>query len=106
MFVYSMLSYKGFDKMHSHCPHCNQRFEPEPGFFFGAMYVSYAFSVGWIVVMGAILFNFFNDPPLWVYITVVPLSVLLLLPFFFKYSRIVFLYLFGGISYDERYARN
>ena len=24
------------------CSHCEQRFEPEPGFYFGAMFISYA----------------------------------------------------------------
>lgn len=27
--------------MHEKCSHCEQRFEPEPGYYFGAMFISY-----------------------------------------------------------------
>jgi hypothetical protein len=29
--------------MNKVCPACGQRFEPEPGFYFGAMFISYIF---------------------------------------------------------------
>ena len=32
---------KNFDKMHKRCSHCDEDFEREPGFYFGAMYTSY-----------------------------------------------------------------
>jgi uncharacterized protein (DUF983 family) len=30
-------------KMHKQCSVCGQRFEPEPGFYYGAMFISYIF---------------------------------------------------------------
>ncbi|RZJ72538.1 DUF983 domain-containing protein [Flavobacterium sp.] len=33
-------------KMHEHCQNCGFQYKIEPNFFFGAMYVSYALSVG------------------------------------------------------------
>ena len=39
--IYSL----GFDKMHKKCPNCSQELEPEPGFYTGAMYVSYGLQV-------------------------------------------------------------
>jgi len=30
-------------KMHKHCEVCGQHFEPEPGFYYGAMFISYIF---------------------------------------------------------------
>jgi uncharacterized protein (DUF983 family) len=30
-----------FPKMHENCSNCGTKFEKEPGFFFGAMFVSY-----------------------------------------------------------------
>jgi uncharacterized protein (DUF983 family) len=30
--------------MPEHCPICNQKFEPEPGFYYGAMFLSYILS--------------------------------------------------------------
>ncbi len=45
--------------MHKQCSHCGQRFEPEPGFYFGAMFISYIFlaffSLG---VVGGLVFYF------------------------------------------------
>lgn len=38
-----------FDKMNASCDHCGQSFMPEPGFYYGAMYVSYAFYVALVV---------------------------------------------------------
>ena len=35
----------GSNKIHEHCPHCNLHFEIEPGYFYAAMYVSYALNV-------------------------------------------------------------
>ena len=34
---------KPFD-MHKECPLCSQDYEPEPGFYFGAMFISYIFT--------------------------------------------------------------
>ena len=39
------------------CEVCNQRFEPEPGFYYGAMFISYIFS-GWLFVGTALILVF------------------------------------------------
>lgn len=104
MFQHPISRISKFDKMYKHCPNCNVHFEQEPGFYFGAMYISYAFSVAIFVVMALILYIVFGDPELWVYMVVVPFSVLLLLPLIFRLSRSIFLHLFGGIVYDPEYA--
>lgn len=36
---------KSFDMKH-HCPVCGQRYNPEPGFYYGAMFISYIL-YGW-----------------------------------------------------------
>ena len=93
-----------FTDTHKACPHCQLVYEREPGFFFGAMYVSYALTMAVLLGTAFILYNFFGDPELIVYITAVPAMVLLLLPLIFRYSRTLFLHGFGGISYDEKFA--
>ena len=35
--------------MNANCPNCGQTFNPEPSIYVGAMYVSYAFSVAFIL---------------------------------------------------------
>ncbi|GLR15654.1 DUF983 domain-containing protein [Portibacter lacus] len=44
------------DMNHS-CEVCGQRFEPEPGFYYGAMFISYIFS-GWFFIGVALLLVF------------------------------------------------
>ncbi|WP_436516675.1 DUF983 domain-containing protein [Ekhidna sp. To15] len=78
---------------HEKCPNCQLRYEKEPGNFYGAMYVSYGFSTGIFLVTAFILYYFFNDPSLNVYLITILVVALLLFPLNFRYSRVVFLYL-------------
>ena len=52
MFPYGIYKVRKMGKMNNNCAKCNQTFNPEPVFYTGAMYVSYAFSV-------AIMFSFY-----------------------------------------------
>lgn len=93
-----------FTKTHKACPRCGLLYEREPGFFFGAMYVSYALSMGILLGSAFILYNFFNDPEVWVYVTTVMVAVILLLPVIFRLSRTLYLFAFGGVKYDKKYS--
>lgn len=86
------------------CPHCQLIFEREPGFFFGAMYVSYALTMAVLLSTAFVLYHLFGDPELWVYIVTVPSIVILLMPLIFRYSRSLYLQGFGGVSYDKKYT--
>ena len=100
MFKAGVLEVHKLNQTHEKCSHCGLLYEMEPGFWFGAMYVSYAFSVGILLANVFVLYNLFDDPETWVYITSVLVSSLLLYPFNFRYSRIIFLYVFGGVKFD------
>lgn len=102
IFPHPPFNYLKFYKMHENCPECGQTFHPEPGFYFGAMYISYAFSVAWVFTVAFILLiaDAFSLIKAGIIILV---GVVLLLPFFFQYSRILYLYGFGGI---RRYRKN
>ncbi len=105
LFKYSLIRKPHkFTETYKACPNCDLIYEREPGFFFGAMYVSYALTMAVLLGTAFILYNFFGDPELIVYITAVPVMVLLLLPVIFRYSRTLFLHGFGGIDYDDEYA--
>lgn len=90
-----------FYQMKQQCDTCEQVFDPEPGFYFGAMYISYAFLVG-ISVTSWVLLYFFFSPPFKIYVIVILAANVLLLPLIFRYSRTLFLYGFGGIKYSRR----
>lgn len=90
--------------MNERCPGCNIRLEPEPGFYQGAMYVSYAFTVAFIVIIGLLLY-LAGHPSEWVYIGAVIGVMVLLIPLNYRYSRILYLHLFGGIKYNPKLSK-
>lgn len=91
-------------KMNDACDVCTQSFEPEPGFYFGAMFVSYGFSVSITFVVIFILYNFFNDPEMWIYVIALLTVIGLIWPVMYRYSRAIFLHVFGGIKFDSKRA--
>jgi hypothetical protein len=102
MFVFPPTNLLKFNVMNHECPHCHVRLEPEPGFYQGAMYVSYGFTIAIMLIVSFILYFFFGHPSPWIYAGVVIAIMLILVPINYRYSRILFLYLFGGIKYDSR----
>jgi uncharacterized protein (DUF983 family) len=93
IFRHPVYDLKRFRQSHDRCPVCNVKFESEPGFFWGAMYFSYALNVGMAIVTGIIFFSIYEDPPLfWMVATVLLFSVGLS-PFTFRISRLFMMYL-------------
>ena len=105
MFTHSALNVTKFAQMSEQCPVCGQTFEPEPGFYFGSMYITFAFNVATVLVVGVLLYYLFNNPDTWVYVTVVTAVTLLLTPVILRYSRAIMLYLFGGTQYNKNWVR-
>lgn len=101
LFKYKWWNLFNFALMHENCPHCDLRYEVEPGFFYGAMYISYAFTVGIMLIGGVIVFNFFNDPPAMGYVVPITTFSLFMVPFNFRTARVIFIHLFSGISYEQ-----
>jgi uncharacterized protein (DUF983 family) len=101
LFKYKWWNLFNFTQMHENCPHCDLRYEVEPGFFFGAMYISYAFTVGIMLIGGIIVFNFFNDPPAMGYVIPITIFSLVMVPFNFRTARVLFIHLFSGISFEQ-----
>ena len=85
--------------MYKNCPNCGLLFEIEPGFFIGAMYVSYAFSILILLLVGLLMYLFIGDPPIWAYAVCAILPIVTLHPVIFRYSRVLYLHIFGGIRY-------
>lgn len=90
-----------FNKMCEKCPHCDVRLEPEPGFYQGAMYVGYGITVVVIILVSLILYFLAPQASAYVYMVTVIGVMVLLIPFNYRYSRIIYLYLFGGIGFDS-----
>jgi len=105
MYKHSLFSFK-YDEMHEFCPKCNLRFEIEPGFFWAAMYVSYAFNVAELVTTGIIAAQFLGENEIWWLIGIVLSPILVLMPFNFRYARVVLLHFLSPIRYDKNYEKN
>jgi uncharacterized protein (DUF983 family) len=82
-----------FTKMHDHCSHCGQSFDPEPGFYQGAMYVSYALTLAITFPVGLLLL-FVLNVDLFVVLAVLTFLLLAFLPVIFRLSRLVWLNFF------------
>lgn len=95
-----------FSKYNTHCPVCGIAFEREPGFFWGAMYASYAFSVGIMLVGSFLIYYLLNDPGIWTYISIIVALTLLLMPYNFQISRIIWILIFGGEKFYEKWKKN
>jgi len=75
----------------------------EPGFYFGAMFVSYALTVALFVFVGLTLYFLFS-PSDTVYIISITVATILFTPFPFAIPG-VFLYCLGGITINRKGSR-
>ncbi len=101
MFLYPFLKKPHkFNKMHENCPNCGQSFYPEPGFYFGAAYISYAVNVAIIVTLFVAMNTLMAKPTLTQLLVGTIVPAILMVPVNFRVSRVVFLHLFGGVDYN------
>lgn len=83
----------GSNKVLDSCPYCNLHFEIEPGYFYAAMYISYALNVAEAIGLALLTFLLTHnaDSP-WLYTGVILMGCVLLAPINFRYSRVLLLY--------------
>ena len=87
-------------KMNAGCSVCGMKYEKEPGFFYGALYVNYALSSGIFMVL------YFSDA-LWfqmdtsVLLVLIIIAILSMYPLTYRWGRLFWLNFF--IRYDKKY---
>lgn len=94
MFPEGTLYTTKFADMHESCPCCGQPLEPEPGFYYGAMYVSFGFNVAIFLVALFILYQFVEDVSIAMMMGIVAVVVVGLLPVIFRLSRSLWINIF------------
>ena len=102
LFVSRTYNLRKFLIMKKECDHCGAKFEREPRFFDGAMYISYTMSVGLFLVSALIINQTIESANENTYLIAIISEVILLYPIMFRYSRIIYLYAFGGLKYDPK----
>lgn len=90
-------------KMPESCPTCGQKYWPEPGFYYGAMYVSYALTIALSVAV-FVLMTLFDVFKISWYLGINSLLILILFPPIFRLSRAIWFNFFVGYESPEARA--
>ena len=88
--------------MDAECAHCHLKYEPEPGYFYGAMYVSYAMTSG-IFIVSYLLQIMYFQLPLMYFAGIMIAIIFLFFPFIVRWARIVWINFFVG--YDPNWNK-
>lgn len=88
-------------KTNEYCPNCGFKYEIEPSFFYGAMYVSYGLTVGISIITFIILYALgFNLIEVFIGIII---ALVVFTPFTLRLARLIYINLF--VSYNPEYKR-
>lgn len=80
--------------MHDNCPHCNYKFEREPGYFYGAMFMSYGITMAEALATFVIIQIFNLDLSVDGIMAVIIAVILIFIFPNYKLSRILWMYIF------------
>ncbi len=105
--AYRNLGLKHIFEMYEHCPECGQRYDLEPGFWYGTGYVSYALAVAisvasfvaWWVLIGISV----NDNRVIWWLVANAVLLVVLQPWLMRLSRVIYIRFF--VSYDPEYEK-
>ena len=93
-FVAHPYNLKRVGDLHERCSECNGRFTIEPGFYYGAMYVSYAMGSALAVSIWVAFLVLAPDAPLPLIIGVVSVAMIGVGPLFYALSKIIWANMF------------
>jgi len=91
---------KGFSDMKERCSECNLKYTIEQGFWYGAMYISYAFGVI-ITVTVVVILSIFTEFNVFEKTGAAVFFLMLLMPLVFRYSRNVWINIF--VHFEKKY---
>jgi uncharacterized protein (DUF983 family) len=99
IFRYSI--FRGFPKMHDRCPVCDLRFDREPGYFLGAMYVSYGLGIVIVALLAALLWSitgwWITKDTIWAIVLFLPFA-----PTIAFFARVLWIYLDRAIDPERQ----
>ncbi|HHG84589.1 MAG TPA: DUF983 domain-containing protein [Bacteroidetes bacterium] len=91
----------GFLDSHKNCPHCGLKYEVEPGFFWGSMYINYAFNVATIAAVAIFVYVLIRPESIWAYIIPIISSVVVSVPPSTRFARMIWVHVFGPFKFDK-----
>lgn len=84
--------------MYERCSHCNTKYQMEPSFFYGSMYVSYGVGIAFAVAAFIISYLMFESSLVTAFIAIV-VTLVGFMPVIMRLSRNIWINLF--MSYDK-----
>ena len=93
-FVSHSYDLKKAGDIHERCSECDLKYSPEPGFYFGAMFVSYGLGVGLFVTFWVAFNLFFPNLTVGYQILIIVLASIFTAPYFYALSKIIWANLF------------
>lgn len=105
--AYRTLKLSHIFDMYDNCPVCHQKYDLEPGFWYGTGYVSYALAVAisvstfvtWLVLIGVST----DDNRIFFWLITNAVVLVVLQPWLMRLSRVIYMRFF--IRYDEDYEK-
>ncbi|MBC7640824.1 MAG: DUF983 domain-containing protein [Flavobacterium sp.] len=87
-------------KMNETCSHCGLKYQIEPSFFYGAMYVSYGLNVLIMIAVFLISYFGFHAKVGGTFIAII-IALGILFPFVMRLSRNIYINIF--VNYDKKF---
>lgn len=87
-------------KMNEKCSHCGLKYQIEPSFFYGAMYVSYGLNVATGIAAFIVSYLIFGATLKAAFISIIA-AIIILFPFILRWSRNIYINMF--VSYDPNF---
>lgn len=105
--AYTKFGLANIFNMYENCPECGQRFDLEPGFWYGTGYVSYALTVAfsfctfiaWWLLIGISV----SDNRIFYWLGLNAILLLVLQPWLMRFSRSLYMRFF--VKYDPDYEK-
>ena len=100
MFYTGSWSFKKSFDMHERCSHCNLNYFPEPGYYYGAMFISYVF-MGFFCLFFVALFHWILGFSQTVAFSALIAFIVINFVYIFRISRAM--YINVNVAFDKRH---
>ena len=90
-------------KMNEKCSHCGLKYQIEPSFFYGAMYVSYGLNVAIGIAAFIVSFCLFEASLKTAFLAIIA-TLILSFPFVLRWARNIYINMF--VSYDPNFKNS
>jgi uncharacterized protein (DUF983 family) len=97
----NLLHFSKLLQMNEKCGHCDLKYQIEPSFFYGAMYVSYGLNVAIMIVVFLVAFFVFHAKVGATFLSIIGVLILMF-PIVMRLSRNIYINIF--VSYDKKFA--